>query len=392
MGLRWMALPLQVCESSGRIASSIAFEVVQHRDPGYGWGAFQTRADWRTMLLIPVTFLATAALAGVLLWLIATRDLRAIADRLFAALVALYLVQSVLVSLRWGYGIEALRLPAAGLAAVIPACAWVAWRALSGRIGWSEAAAAVPVGTIWAALVLAPDVSDLLIPLASLAFGLLILVPSIVNRDAPALSVLGDSRKTRLAMGLIGAALVSSALTDAFIIYDFVRSGGQMAGHVLSVVQTAFILVIGGATILVRADHDEIPEPQTSAEDMIGHAEVLERLEALFAQEKLHHSEDLSLRRLSRRLGLPDRRVSEAVNRLRGVNVSQYVNEHRIRDACALLRDSDQSILQVALSVGFASKSNFNREFQRVIGQSPSAWRSGTQRAAGEERETRDRG
>jgi AraC-like DNA-binding protein len=61
------------------------------------------------------------------------------------------------------------------------------------------------------------------------------------------------------------------------------------------------------------------------------------------------------------------------------VNLSQYVNEYRIRDACTLLRDSDQSILQVALAVGFASKSNFNREFQRVTGQAPSVWRAAVQ-------------
>jgi AraC-like DNA-binding protein len=331
------------------------------------------------MLLIPVSFLATAALATILFRLVTTRDLRAVADRLFATLVALYMLQSLLVSLRWGYGIEALRLPVAVIAAMIPACGWLAWRALSSRLGWAEATAAIPVVVIWAALALWHDAVDVLIPLSSLGFGLAILVPNLVNREAPALTALGDARKTRLAMGLIGAALILSALTDTFIVYDFVRNGGQTTGHILSVVQTAFILVIGSAATFGRSTSDEPAEPQEPTEDMTGHIEVLDRLDILFATERLHHSEDLSLRRLSRRLGLPDRKVSEAVNRVRGVNLSQYVNEYRIRDACTLLRDSDQSILQVALAVGFASKSNFNREFQRVTGQAPSVWRAAAQ-------------
>ncbi|NJO32898.1 MAG: hypothetical protein HC869_06900, partial [Rhodospirillales bacterium] len=115
-----------------RLASSIAFKVVPDHDPGYGSGHFLNRTILQTMLLIPVTSLATAALAAILFRLVTTRDLRATANRLFAGLVALYLLQSLLVSLRWGYRVEALRLPVAALAAVIPACAWLAWRALSG--------------------------------------------------------------------------------------------------------------------------------------------------------------------------------------------------------------------------------------------------------------------
>lgn len=67
--------------------------------------------------------------------------------------------------------------------------------------------------------------------------------------------------------------------------------------------------------------------------------------------------------------------MSEAVNRLRSVSLSQFVNEYRIKDACSLLDQTEQSVLQIALPVGFASKSNFNREFQRVTGTTPSAWR-----------------
>lgn len=330
------------------------------------------------MLLVPVTLFATAGLGVVLFRLLTQRDLVAIADRLFVVFVALYCLQSLLVSLRWGYGIEALRLPIGLLAAVIPACAFVAYRSLTGWSGRGTAWTFGPVAMTWAALLGWQDAVDLLIPLLYVGFGLMILIPVLRDRDAPALTPIGDARQTRRAMGLIGATLIASAATDAFIVYDFVRNAGQTSGHLISIVQTGFVIIIGLAATFGRGSPEEADAAQLlDPSDKGDHAQVLSRIEDLFASEGLHRSEDLTLRRLSRRLGLPDRRISEAVNRLRGVNLSQFVNEYRIRDACVLLRETDQSILQIALAVGFASKSNFNREFQRVVGQTPSGWRAG---------------
>ncbi len=48
--------------------------------------------------------------------------------------------------------------------------------------------------------------------------------------------------------------------------------------------------------------------------------------------------------------------------------------------AAALNRNREedyvQSIMQIMFEVGFLTKSNFNREFLRVTGKSPSAWRA----------------
>jgi AraC-like DNA-binding protein len=236
-----------------------------------------------------------------------------------------------------------------------------------------------PVAVTWAAVLGWRDAVDVLIPLLYLGFGLMILIPVLRDRDAPALTPIGDALQTRRAMGLIGATLIASAATDALIVYDFIHNAGETSGHLISVVQTGFVVIMGLAAAFGRSAPEE-EEAAAPVSDPAGHddlAQVLTRIEDLFAREGLHRSEDLTLRRLSRRLGLPDRRISEAVNRRRGVNLSQFVNEYRIRDACMLLRDTDHSILQIALAVGFASKSNFNREFQRVVGQTPSGWRAG---------------
>lgn len=68
------------------------------------------------------------------------------------------------------------------------------------------------------------------------------------------------------------------------------------------------------------------------------------------------------------------RDVSRAINLSTGENVSRYINRLRIEHAQALLSQG-QLVTEAMYQSGFNTKSNFNREFLRVTGQSPSAWK-----------------
>ncbi len=72
---------------------------------------------------------------------------------------------------------------------------------------------------------------------------------------------------------------------------------------------------------------------------------------------------------------MPVKAVSIAVNRCTGDNISRYVNGHRVRAACQALRQG-VSVTDAMLEAGFATKSNFNREFSRITGKSPSDWQA----------------
>ncbi|MNN74956.1 HTH-type transcriptional activator RhaR [compost metagenome] len=74
-------------------------------------------------------------------------------------------------------------------------------------------------------------------------------------------------------------------------------------------------------------------------------------------------------------MGIPARKVSQAINQQAGMNVSQYVNQLRIQQAARWLSSSDRPVTEIMLEAGFSTKSNFNREFLRVQGMSPSEWR-----------------
>lgn len=175
-------------------------------------------------------------------------------------------------------------------------------------------------------------------------------------------------------MVFTGAALVLSALVDLFVIVDFFRAGGAHIGLTVTLMQTGFVICIGAAALMgqtgVTPDLEPARPEVTEADDAI-----MARLAHLFEADALHTDMDLNLRRIARRLGLPDRSVSQAINKTQGMSVSQFVNSYRVKDAAKLLTSTDQTILHISLAAGFLSKSNFTREFTRVMGQTPSAWR-----------------
>ncbi len=103
------------------------------------------------------------------------------------------------------------------------------------------------------------------------------------------------------------------------------------------------------------------------------------RLAALIVAElgkfEVIGDEALNLQRLARRLGQPQRRVSQAINRVHRMNVSDFINIHRIARARSLIDQAPATeILDVMASAGYSSKSNFYKQFKRHVGCTPGAY------------------
>jgi AraC-like DNA-binding protein len=123
---------------------------------------------------------------------------------------------------------------------------------------------------------------------------------------------------------------------------------------------------------------DEVRAPVEAPGDQ----ETLDALQALMQTRRPYRDPDLNLDRLARKAVLPMRQISAAINRATGKNVSQYVNEFRIAEACALLLETDKPVTEIMLDVGFQTKSNFNREFRRVTNMTPVQWRQSRAKSA----------
>ena len=330
------------------------------------------------MIFVPLPLFATLCLVVVLIHSIFTRDMAARTNQLFAGLVGLYALQSLLLCLRWGYGVDGVAFWVGILAPILPVVAYLSYLALMDRLTALMLWPLAIIGLSWTVLIFAPNLADPIILMTYLSFGIIILWNAAGKKREFALVRVGQTNQALRAMIITGIALICSAFMDLYVIIDFLRTGGENIGLSVTLIQSGFLLCIGLAAITghAAATANAKPEIALSTKNMAEEdGAIIARLIHLFETENLHTDMDLNLRRLSRRLSLPDRSVSQAINRTQNMSVSQFVNRFRIQEACKLLEDTDQSILNISLAAGFMTKSNFNREFARVTGQTPSQWR-----------------
>ncbi|HSV57944.1 MAG TPA: AraC family transcriptional regulator [Variovorax sp.] len=85
---------------------------------------------------------------------------------------------------------------------------------------------------------------------------------------------------------------------------------------------------------------------------------------------------------LGQQVGLSRSTLHERFLALVGQPPMQYLADWRIQHGARLLRDSDASVLSVALEVGYDTEAAFSRAFKRLVGEPPAAWRRGQRQRA----------
>lgn len=81
------------------------------------------------------------------------------------------------------------------------------------------------------------------------------------------------------------------------------------------------------------------------------------------------------------------RHVSQVISQDLASSFYELVNQHRIEEAKRRLRVSPPEIaLEIALAVGFNSKSTFNTAFRRYTGMTPTSYRAAAKRECDEPR------
>ncbi|MDX1945467.1 MAG: AraC family transcriptional regulator [Pirellulaceae bacterium] len=79
---------------------------------------------------------------------------------------------------------------------------------------------------------------------------------------------------------------------------------------------------------------------------------------------------------LARRSRLSPQRLARLTKRLFGLTPNQFITKSRIAAASRMLRDSGQSVAEIALACGFGDHSAFTRAFRSATGMTPSAFRA----------------
>ena len=107
------------------------------------------------------------------------------------------------------------------------------------------------------------------------------------------------------------------------------------------------------------------------------------------AIEYLHENyrEDISRENLSAAIDLHPDNFSRYFKKYTGKKYNEYITGLRITEAMRLLRETDESIIDIAMNVGFGTLRNFNYAFFSVTGHTPSDFRK-SYRSSGEKKDT----
>lgn len=98
---------------------------------------------------------------------------------------------------------------------------------------------------------------------------------------------------------------------------------------------------------------------------------IANKLETAMTSEQLFLNPNLSLLTLARRIGVSTNILSQTLNETIGFNFFDYINKHRIEAAIPLVLQKKETILSIALAVGFNSRSAFYKAFKKETGQTP---------------------
>lgn len=176
------------------------------------------------------------------------------------------------------------------------------------------------------------------------------------------------------------------------VIISFARSlsgGHNPSAHMVFVSLTLFVYGLGYLGINRTAVFSE-PEMETLKKQLQqkylksglkpDRAEAMHRqLLAYMDEQKPFLVGELSLQSMAADLGFSANHLSQVINAFEQCNFHDFVNARRVTEACRRLDESaDLNLLELAMDVGFNSKSSFNRAFRKQTGHTPSEYISGS--------------
>lgn len=136
------------------------------------------------------------------------------------------------------------------------------------------------------------------------------------------------------------------------------------------------------------------PEPELDPESDLGSADVSEqkyanssidderlkriadKVERKMMEEKSYLNPDIDASTLASELGISGHYLSQVLSREMQTTFYSYINDARIEAAKEALKASEQTVLEVALSVGYNTRSSFYNAFKKRTGMTPSKYKT----------------
>lgn len=286
-------------------------------------------------------------------------------------------------TLRWEYDSILLRNIQSGLAMFLPPLAWHSFASMTETSRQRRLLFLyLPVTCALFLRIFWPAATDVILFLMYFGYGVSLLKMAWHGEHNFALSRLEEAPHTTRMTFFSGCFLCASGLTDLAVTLNFSIADGKQAPVIIVIFQVILLPLMGvlllkaARTVVIPAVdiHKEI-QPVATAMVPEELAAIYLRLEHQVRETQIYLDPELTLSLLARKAGIPARQVSAAINSVAQCNLSQWINGFRIERARELLRHTLLPVTEIMLESGFMTKSNFNREFQRITGVSPTVFR-----------------
>lgn len=102
---------------------------------------------------------------------------------------------------------------------------------------------------------------------------------------------------------------------------------------------------------------------------------IAAKLQQAVQQDAVQRDEQINLLKLAAHIGVPAAYISQTLSQQLQSNFYDFINQARIEDAKQQLIHSDNSVLTIALAVGFNARSAFYKAFKQYTGMTPGAYK-----------------
>ncbi|WP_460312642.1 helix-turn-helix domain-containing protein [Aliiglaciecola aliphaticivorans] len=126
---------------------------------------------------------------------------------------------------------------------------------------------------------------------------------------------------------------------------------------------------------VLEQENNQQRKYQRSALDEQQSTLIAAKIEKAMHEGKIYLDASLSMQKLAKHIFTSPNYISQTLNETLGMNFFDYVNKYRVDAAKRMLEQSNDTVLDIAMCVGFNAKSSFYTAFKKETGQTPSQYR-----------------
>ncbi len=161
---------------------------------------------------------------------------------------------------------------------------------------------------------------------------------------------------------------------DSSVLVIIVKANGdeEIAVEAFRSGSRDFLKKPGGRNALPESDAPVLPESPPAAVTLGQYHKIQQAIRFING----NYRTDIRLDATAREAGMSPAHFSRIFRKVMGSSYQEYINNRRITEAKSLLRNSPQSVTEIAVSLGFADVTGFGRIFKKLTGHTPSAYRN----------------